>query len=875
MITRIRRSLQLQEILEAAVTEIRAFLQIDRVMIYQFHPDEHGVVIAEAIHRQRLPSLLGLHFPADDIPHHARQLFLKVRQRSIINLSAEQMGWSVADAATVEDGAEAAGDMRYRPVDPCHVEYMRAMGVESSIVVPIIQDQKLWGLLVAHHSEPRMTSDADLAFLQIVVDQLEVAINQALLLEQVQQQARRESITNQIATLLHLASTTSFQAALESAVAAIDGAGGRLYLLSNYSPHANELFTCGAQPPISDEMDAPLEEHEIWHVAMHYGEERQTSRANLWIIPDLYQDYRCRSLAPFFKTTSIRSILIVPLKYGRQVLGCLTLFRHEFELERLWAGQFDPDERQRMPRKSFAAWREYKTGQASNWTEADLDLVQTLISHFALAIGQYQLQKQVHQLNCSLEQQVQARTAELQQTNLRLQDEIAERQQMEDALRQSEARFQRLVANVPGMIYQFRLTAEGETYFPYVSAFCRDLYEVDPEVIQQDAAVILGMVHPDDREKLETSIARSARTLQPWLLEHRVVTPSGQVKWLQAASRPEKQDNGEIVWDGVLMDITDRKQAEAVLRESEAQLREKAQELEQTLRELQHTQAQLVQTEKMSSLGQLVAGVAHEINNPVNFIYGNLSHAGEYVHDLLSLLKLYQQYYPDPVAEIQSEASAIDIDFLQQDLPKLLNSMKVGADRIQKIVLALRNFSRMDEADVKPVDIHEGIDSTLMILQNRLKETSGHPGIHLVKQYAQLPLIECYAGQLNQVFMNILSNAIDSLEEFNHHRSPQEICENPCTITIETRLVEDLWLQIRIADNGPGMTEQVRQRLFEPFFTTKPVGKGTGLGLSISYQVVVDKHGGKLTCNSALGAGAEFLIELPIRRSGRSHGSSL
>ncbi|MFB2891550.1 ATP-binding protein [Aerosakkonemataceae cyanobacterium BLCC-F50] len=303
--------------------------------------------------------------------------------------------------------------------------------------------------------------------------------------------------------------------------------------------------------------------------------------------------------------------------------------------------------------------------------------------------------------------------------------------------------------------------------------------------------------------------------------------------------------------------------AEAALRESEASLRQQTQQLQQTLQELQQTQAQLVQTEKMSSLGQVVAGVAHEINNPVNFIYGNVNPAQEYIQDLLQLLEMYQQHYPTPVSEIQDLAEAIEFDFLKEDLPKLLCSMKIGADRIQKIVLALRNFSRMDESELKEVDIHEGIESTLMILQNRLKEKAGHPGITVIKEYGDLPLIECYAGQLNQVFMNIISNAIDALESVNC----DELLAEPLTIRICTKRWRSDRILIRIADNGSGMSETVKNRLFDPFFTTKPVGKGTGLGMSISYQIITEKHLGSLQCNSALGQGAEFLMEIPIRQS--------
>jgi signal transduction histidine kinase len=283
----------------------------------------------------------------------------------------------------------------------------------------------------------------------------------------------------------------------------------------------------------------------------------------------------------------------------------------------------------------------------------------------------------------------------------------------------------------------------------------------------------------------------------------------------------------------------------------------------------------------MSSLGQLVAGVAHEINNPVNFIYGNLNHADSYTKDLLSLLTLYRQYYPSPVAEIQEQIEVIDLDFVIEDLSKLLSSMRIGAERIQQIVLSLRTFSRMDEAEVKMVSIHEGIDSTLMILQHRLKAQPDRPAIHINRHYTDLPMVECFAGQLNQVFMNILSNAIDALEEdikcrickAQHSKDHLPSTDSKCpsyyfnpTISIRTELIQGDRICISIADNGPGIPKDVQARLFDPFFTTKEVGKGTGLGLSISYTIITERHGGALRCVSEPGQGAEFQIEIPVRQ---------
>jgi len=286
------------------------------------------------------------------------------------------------------------------------------------------------------------------------------------------------------------------------------------------------------------------------------------------------------------------------------------------------------------------------------------------------------------------------------------------------------------------------------------------------------------------------------------------------------------------------------------------ELQESAVELEGSLHKLQQTQAQLVQTEKISSLGQLVAGVAHEVNNPVSFISGNLHHAKEYTADLMKHINLYQKYFPNPPAEIQENEEDIELEYLIEDLPKMLSSMKLGTDRIREIMQSLRNFSRTDTSEKKPADIHAGIDSTLMILQHRLKPKGELEEIRIVKEYGDLPEIACYAGSLNQVFMNILANSIDAMEEAR--------VKHKKTITIRTEMIDEDRVVIRIKDDGPGMTEEVRQRLFDAFFTTKPEGKGTGLGLSISHQIVVEKHGGKLECISAPGEGAEFQIEIPI-----------
>ncbi len=718
--------------------------------------------------------------------------------------------------------------------------------------------------------------------------------------------------------------------------------------------------------------------------------------------------------------------------------------------------------------------------------------------------------QELEQVNGHLEQKVAQRASQLEQTIVRLQQENQERREAEEGLRRSEIKFHKMTTNVPGVIYQIKIEPSGMFNFTYLSPYCTELLEVEPYQGLSHAGLILGQIHPDDRDNFFESIALSAETLRPWELMFRIINPSGKLRWVQGQSRPERLADGSTLWDGVMLDVTDRKIAEEQLhfqqlqlraildnlpcrvwlndldgsyitvnkmfgaflnltpeqivgrsiqsifppeeaakyiledrqiirqarqisfeeqlqyngetrwffttkiplrdnhnqiigiigvsldisdlkktevamreqqerfrsifelsplgivlsdtnanivevndvfcrilgytkeelirkkpwdithaddvvsnqklmarmhngqidtyamekryirkdgsvlwvnlsvaaikdhqgkfkytlsviddisdrKAAEAQLRQQTEQLTCALEEVKRTQSQLVQAEKMSSLGQLVAGVAHEINNPVNFIYGNLSHAGEYTNQILQLLELYQKHYPEPAQEIVQQSEEIEVDFLVDDLPKLLNSMKVGAERIQKIVLSLRTFSRMDEAEQKAVDIHEGIDSTLMILQHRFKAKHDRPGIEIIRDYGELPLVDCYPGQLNQVFMNILVNSLDALEERDQNRPLDEAKAKPSQISIFTKVLDNSWVEIRISDNGPGIPEEYMPKLFDPFFTTKPVGKGTGMGLSISYQIITERHHGRINCTSSLEQGTEFIIQIPSR----------
>jgi light-regulated signal transduction histidine kinase (bacteriophytochrome) len=900
----IRRSLELEDILRTTANEVRTFLGSDRVKIYKFHADGSGEVVAEAIHEQRLPSLLGLNFPADDIPPHARQLFTEVQTRVVIDVVSRQIGHSPCQ--NLETGEPIADEIRYRPIDPCHAEYLTAMGVKSSMTLPILSQDQLWGLLVAHHSESKEINSQDLQAVQIVVDQLAVAIAQSTLLAQARDRAEREAQLNHITNLLHSRTTIELQAALEAAVATFKGCGGRLCVRSElfndqtndqtndqsdesqsfaHCTEANhctlQLYVDGTQPIMPELAMYPLmEQYSAWQ------EYFQAHEFQPWAISDIYQTSQLRNLQPAFRPTKVRSLLIVPLQYRQRTLGYLSIFRDELETETLWAGQVDPDQRQLYPRQSFELWRETRKAQPHPWSLADIELAQSLGIHFATAIQQSETHRQLQalndnleSLNAGLEQQVFEQTSELRRKN-ELQkilfQVVAKMRGSLDLGKIFETTAQEVRRSLRGdRVGIFRFTpdsnyGEGE----FVSEDC--LPEVPSNLgkkihdhcFQNDYAIayhrgriqVLNDVHKADLKDCHVAL------LDDLQIKAHIVVPLIQQEQLwgllciHQCTQPRQWEPSEIQFVTQIA-----AQLDVALQQAEllAQTQQQSQQLTETLENLQETQLQLVQTEKMSSLGQLVAGMAHEINNPVNFIHGNINHVNGYLEGMMGLLELYQQHYPDPAADIRDRAEELDLEFLKTDLPKTLNSMKLGTDRIRQIVLLLRNFSRHDQSDLKQVDLHEGIDSTLLILQHRLQaSTLGE--IELIREYGDLPLVECYAGQVNQVLMNLLSNAIDALEErADFNNAPGK----PPMIRIRTEVIDHQRVAIRIADNGRGIPEEAHSHLFNPFFTTKPVGKGTGLGLSISYQIITEKHRGSLKCFSTLGEGAEFVIEIPIQQS--------
>lgn len=457
MTNRIRQSLELQEILSATVAEIRSFLHTDRVKVYRFQPDGAGQVIAESVDQNRLPSLVGLYFPAGDIPPHAREMFVKARVRSIIDIPTQRLTLNRLDYSettadlTIEQVQNLPiEDILQRPVDPCHVEYLTAMGVQSSLVVPILHQQNLWGLLASHDSQPKAFCPEQLQIIQILADQVAIAISQSHLLYQARERVRQETLINQISTLLHspLKIQEILQIALEKVVRAVKGSGGRLYLSSTSSQIDTELYTCGTQPVLSESKPTLLEYYPFWqrliscesqftqpldvadywrNLIISEGEEavglhsRMVSQPQ--VLNDIYQEPQLLDVAPLFRPTRIRSLLAMPLMYANQCLGVLSIFRDEIDTDIPWAGRFDPDERQQRVRNSFEIWRELKLGQVDEWKDEEIEIVSSVGTHLMMAILQNRLYQCEHQQRLIVEMRNQelnkARTAAEEATRLK------------------------------------------------------------------------------------------------------------------------------------------------------------------------------------------------------------------------------------------------------------------------------------------------------------------------------------------------------------------------------------------------------------------------------------------------------------------------
>ncbi|WAL59772.1 ATP-binding protein [Thermocoleostomius sinensis] len=810
MTNRIRQSLELPDILASTVTEVRAFLKTDRVKVYRFHPDGSGEVIAEAIHEKRLPSLIGHRFPAGDIPPEARELFLKARQRTIVNVAASQIGTSPLRCP--KTGTLSATDIQFRPVDPCHAEYLTAMGVQSSLVVPILSANQLWGLLVSHHHAPRRVAKRELKVVQSVADQVSVAIAHSTLLSQTRLQAQQEATINYVVSLLHSTTEMQFQAALEQTVAALQGIGGRIYITPQSPSQTPQLFTYGTQPNPPSTSPPPssfIEQHPDWQACLNG--DPVNSVDDIWAISDLYDLIVSPDITLALLSAQIRGLLVVRLQYRQQFLGYLSVFRGQIEIETIWAGRLDNDDpRQLRPRQSFETWRELRQGQSHDWTSADVELARNLGNHLAMAIHQYELYRQVQALNTELEHRVLERTTELQQANAELRREIAEReralrerQQARDSLKRL-SRQNELILNSAGEgIYGLNL--QGKTTFVNPAAARILGYEVE-ELSGQCMYTLLNHSKPDgtpydwEENPIHQTLIEGAVQHITEDLFYRQDGSSFPVEYVSTPIREQGRILGAVV---IFKDITER---------------------------------QIVERMK----DEFVSVVSHELRTPLTSIRAALG--------LLARGDLTMQ--PDKSQRM------LDIAFSNTNrLVRLVNDI-LDIERIKFGKVTLKKHS-CNAADL----ITEAIE-----VMRAMAERSS------IKLVANPVSVELWADpdRIIQTLTNLLSNAIKFSPQGSTVWVVAELKQkilNPKQQTAPTIHSSPDTLLIAVKDQGLGIPEDKLETIFGQFQQLDASNSGhqggTGLGLAIC-RSIVQQHGGQIWAESRLGKGSNFYFTLPL-----------
>ncbi|AFZ17632.1 PAS domain S-box [Allocoleopsis franciscana PCC 7113] len=840
LVQSIRNSLDLETIFFTAVAEIGKLLPVDRALVVQYLPDRKlWLNVADYRASSDLPVALGLEIPDEDNCIAAR---LKQSQLVLMDHTNQ---------------CEDEINRHFSPTFP-----------GAGLWVPLYLGSQLWGslsLFVENHAYAWQDSEVQLTL--AVAEQLAIAIQQAELLNQsqiatVKAQEQAEALKHEIKERKRTEETlraiykvsTARKLSFEQRLQGLLALGRRRFgleigALGRVKNNVYEVIAAQVAPKSS----FPITKGTIWNLEQTYCSVTLGTKEPIAFASAGTSSWRH---LPAYTSRPVEAYLGMSVVVAGQIYGSLSFFSLHAHQHPFTAGD-------KALLKLMAQW----VGALLEHQLSEEELRQSEARFRAIAQREALLNQLASQIRRSLDLNTILETAVHEIQNL---------------LKIDRCFFLWYRAHETQPVWEV-VTEARSPAFPSVIGHCVPLSTFGPltrrvfnkEITRVDNA--RSLTDPAER-KFFFSLGYTAMLALP------IHTTSGEIGVVSCGhstgSRPWRQEEVELleaVADQMAIAID---QAELLhqSRTTAAAAQEQATQLKQALNELQQTQAQLVQSEKMSSLGQLVAGIAHEINNPVNFIYGNLTYVSEYAEDLLHLIQLYQEYCPRPAPVIETAAANLDLDFMKEDFPKIVSSMKGGADRIRQIVLSLRNFSRVDEAEMKWVDIHEGIDNSLLILAHRLKaQRPEESDIQIIKDYNNLPKVQCYAGQLNQVFMNILANAIDAiasrnaceaLGQVNPPCSPELFKSHPGLIWICTEVIaERNEVMILISDNGPGMTQEVQRRIFDPFFTTKPVGSGTGLGLSISYQIVVEKHGGRLECISAPGQGTVFLISLPIRQS--------
>ena len=833
MVGNIRSSMDTQLILDTTCQALCKLLKLERAAVYQFREDWSGEFIS--------------HFGRVDPQWDSSNAFGENPIWEDTHLQETQGGRYRNNESFAVNDVYQAGHTR------CHLDLLAQYKIRAYALVPIFSGSRLWGLLAAyHHSGPHNWAGFEVEFLEQVGAQLGVAIQQAENLDQSEQQAAalQDAIARQRAlteVVSKIRSSLNIDLILQTTCQEVCNLLKleRVAVYQFKSDWSGIFISYFSSMETQQSQVDPFGETPVWQDTFLQETQGGRYRNNeSFAVNDIYQGGHSRCHLDLLEQYKVRAYALTPIFVGQNLWGLLAAYQHS------------------SPRQ---------------WSDVEVEFLAQAASQLGVALQ-----------SAKMLAQVETRAEQLQQAAERRRILFNLVVKLRDSL-DLEAIFNNTVQEVRRTLQTDRVSIFR---FDPDSNFCRGEFiaeDVQPRFESALAVKIQDASFADqyapqyrqgqvqvipDIHSIDSKVPH-LDAIEQFQVKAQMVVPlmDGETLWgllyIHQCNHPRQWQESESEFASqVAAQLSVALHQASLFQQTSllGQTRQEANQLSLALNELRKAQMQIVHAEKMASLGQLVAGVAHEINNPINFIHGNLDYANDYLQQLTRCLQAYQQHYPDAVPEVREVLKSTDLDFLVDDLPKLFESMKGGTTRIRDIVTSLRNFSRLDEAEFKQVNIHEGIDSALMILQNRLKPSVNSPTIHAIKDYDELPLVECYPGQLNQVFMNLLTNAMDALDERNEQSTPAALAENPSEIRITTTLLNSDWIAIRIADNGPGMGEEVLSRWFDPFFTTKPIGKGTGLGLSISYQIITDKHNGKLYCHSELGQGTEFVIELPLRQ---------
>jgi GAF domain-containing protein len=808
VIARIRESLDIDIIFKVTVTEVRQLLNTDRVGVFRFYPE--------------------LAWEGEFIYEDVDKKWISVLSTKVHNHCFTEDFTQLYEQGSIKVTTDIYEDIS----NDCYVKILEQFQVRANIAVPLMKGKDLWGLLCIHQcSEPRQWQASEIDFVQLIAEHLGVALQQADYIEQVkiqsaqlaQAKAREKSAECQktiaktvekIRQSLDLESifrttTEELRQLLNADRVAIyrfnsDWSGEFVFesvaegwvKLMQKQLQRPELGDNISECKLKDLVESPTDTY------LQDTSGGRFAKGEVYrVCNDIYNCGFTDCYISVLESYEAKAYIIVAILYNQKIWGLLAVYQNTI---------------------------------SRDWEEDEVYLLTQIGGQLGVALKQaeylQQLQQQAEEIS---------KAAERQRALVNTVDKIRQSLDIDIIFKTTTQEVSRLLEVERVAIYRFYADWSGE----FVADSILDGWTPVAKPQPVTEKVLLQ----------ETKAGKYARN------EVFVPISQGEKLWgLLVAyqnSQPRYWQEEEI---NLLAQVGVQLGVALQQAESLNQMQMQKEEIAQTLKELQITQSQLIQSEKMAGLGQLIAGLAHEINNPISFIYGNIPYITEHIEDLFKLLGIYQNKYPQALAEIQEQLTEINVDFINDDLSKILSSMMSGADRIRELVISLRTFSRLDEAEMKPVNLHEGIDSTLSILQHRFQAQDNSSEIAVIKEYGELPRVLCYAAQMNQVFMNILTNALDALKE--------SLTENP-TIWISTQVIDRNYLEIRISDNGCGIPDNLRDRIFEPFFTTKEPGLGSGLGLSVSYQIIVAKHGGQIKCVSEFGKGSEFLIEIPIQHN--------